>query len=40
MLDHLHFNRKKREGNLRESKEDCETQGNTMEIKSKELAKN
>jgi len=40
MLDHLHFNRNKREGNLKESKEDYETQGNTMEINSKELAKN
>jgi len=32
MLDHLHFNRNKREGNLKESKEDYETQGNTMEF--------
>jgi len=30
----------KREGNLKESKEDYEIQGNTMEINSKELAKN
>jgi len=41
MLDHLHFNRNKIEGTLKESKEEYdETQGNTMEINSKELAKN